>query len=111
MVGTLTLCPPYHDSDHGPVPRDTRPQHLIHRLAPPAVRENLDLGIAGKTLRLDRRAYRPDVDHTVAHHATVVENVLGRHQPVADVERQQPVFPGARDLRQYVRIPPDMIDV
>ena len=62
-------------------------------------------------MRLDRGAHRSDVDHAVAHHAAVVENVFGRHQPVADVKRKQSVFAGARDLRKQFRIPPDVIDV
>ena len=64
-----------------------------------------------QTLRLDRAADRFDVDHAIAHHAAIVEDVLGRHQPVADVKRQQAILAGARDLRQQLRVPPDMIDV
>src|SRR6201994_4506060 len=90
---------------------DTGVQHLVDRLRPPVVRENLDLGIAAKALRLDGRTDRPDVDPAVAHHAAVVEDVPGRHQPVADVERKQAVAAGARDLAHQLRVPPDVIDV
>src|SRR6266853_1223113 len=57
---------------HRAMPRDAGLQNLVHRLVPPIVRKNLDLGITGKTLRLDRAAQRLDVDHAVAHHAAVV---------------------------------------
>src|SRR6266478_239411 len=59
-------------SNHRPVPRDAGLQNLIHRLLPPVVGKNLDLGIAGKAMRLDRTAHRFDIDHTVAHHAAVI---------------------------------------
>src|ERR1700733_3145619 len=85
---------------HRPMPPDAGLQHLVHRLLPPGIGENLDLGIAGKPLRLDRRSYRFDIDHAVAHHAAVVENVPGRHQPIADVKRQQALFARAGNLRQ-----------
>ena len=40
----------------------------------------------------------PQLDDAVAHHAAVVEDVLGRHQPVADVIGEQPmVTTGAGD--------------
>src|ERR1700733_6895267 len=39
---------------HGPVPFDAGAQHLIHRLCPPGLGENLDFGVTGKSLRLDR---------------------------------------------------------
>src|ERR1019366_7570790 len=71
----------------------------------------LDFGVAGEPQRLDGGTQAPDVDHAVAHHAAVVEKVRGRHQPVADVERQQAVFSRAFDLRQQIRVPPDVIDV
>ena len=90
---------------------DAGPQNLIDRLCPPVVGENLDFGVTGKALRLDRAAHRSDIDHAVAHHAAVVENVSGRHQPVADVKRQQAIFSSADNLRQQLGIPPDVIDV
>src|SRR4051794_40992176 len=98
-------------SHHRLVPLDADLQHLIYRSAPPLAGKNFDLRIAGKALRFDRAAQGADIDHAVAHHAAVVEDVLCRHQPVADVEGQQAVFAGARDLRQHIRIPPDVIDV
>src|SRR5262245_21289710 len=70
--------------DHRAMPLDTNLQKLVHGPCPPVIREDFDLGIAGKALRLDRRSHRCDVDDAIAHHAVVVENVLGRHQPVAD---------------------------
>jgi hypothetical protein len=93
------------------VPFDTDPEHFVERPLPPIIREDLDLGIAGITLRLDRAPQRSDVDDSVAHHTAVVEDVLGRHQPVADVEGQDAVAARARDLVHHLRIPPDVIDV
>src|SRR3954470_6406680 len=72
--------------DDGTMPLDAGAEHLIHRLGPPVVGKNLDLGIAAKTLRLDGGADALDVDDAVAHHAAVVEDIFGWHQPVADVE-------------------------
>jgi hypothetical protein len=37
-----------------------------------------------------------DVDHTIAHHAAVIEDILRGHQPVADMKRQQAIFSRAR---------------
>ena len=42
---------------------------------------------------------RRQVDHAVAHHAAVVQQVAGRHQPVADVVGEHALAAGARDLR------------
>ena len=55
MVGAAQerLCPPGYWSHHRLVPLDAGLQHLIHRLRPPVVRKDLDLGIAGIALRLD----------------------------------------------------------
>ena len=39
--------------NHRPVPLDAGAQHLVHRLAPPIIGEDLDLRRAGKALRLD----------------------------------------------------------
>ena len=64
-----------------------------------------------QTLRFDGRSHGFDVDDAVAHHAAIVEDVFGRHQPVADVKREQAILPRARDLRHQIRIPPDVIDV
>jgi hypothetical protein len=93
------------------VPIDAGPQDLIDRFAPPVLGKNLDLAVTLKPFRLHRTAHRSDVDHAVAHHAAVVENVLGRHQPVADMKRQQAALSGARNLPQQLYVPPDVIDV
>ena len=59
---------------------------------------------------------RPDereVDHAVAHHAAIEQQVGGRHQPVAEVKRHQASGVPARalDLALEIRVPPDVIDV
>ena len=56
-------------------------------------------------------ANAPDVDHAVAHHAAIVEEIGGRREPVADVEAEQPARrnPGKRALE--LGVPPDVIDV
>src|SRR5437588_12109774 len=110
MMGFASLYPSY-GSHRRPVPRDAGTEHVVHRPVPPPIRENLYFRIAAKSLRLNRRANRTDVDHAIAHHAAVVEDVFGRHQPVADVEGEQALLAGAGDLRHQLRIPPDMIDV
>src|SRR5258708_1589180 len=93
------------------MPRDAGLQDLIDRLLPPIVGENLDLRKTRKTLRLDGAAQSLDVDYAVAHHAAVVEEAFCGHQPVADVKRLEAILSGAFDLRQYIRVPPDVIDV
>ncbi len=80
-------------------------------LPPVLAREDLDLAVAGEARRLHPGADARDLDHAVAHHAAVVEQVARRHQPVADVEGEQPRAAGARDLRLELGIPPDVIDV
>ena len=73
-------------------------QHFI-RIAPPPVELGEDLhlvkpGVAGA---FDPRADARQVDHAIAHHAAVVEEIACRHQPVADVVGQDPLS-GARYL-------------
>jgi hypothetical protein len=97
--------------NHRPMPLDAGAQDLIHRTVPPRVGKDLDLGIAGKALRLDGTAQGLDIDDAVTHHAAIVEDVPGRHQPVADMKCEQPLLAGARDLRMHLDVPPDMIDV
>src|SRR4029079_16386320 len=53
---------------------------------------------------------RPDVEHAVAHHAAVVERVLGFEQPVADMEAGDAAL-GALDGALERRVPPDVIDI
>ena len=65
----------------------------------------------GSATSKDIAAARAQVEDAIAHHAAVVENVLGRHQPVADVKRLEAILSGAFDLRQHIRIPPDVVDV
>src|SRR5450631_3673156 len=100
-----------HSLHHRPMPFDAPLQHLVHGPLPPLAGKDLNLGIAGEALRLDRGAKRSDVDYAIAHHAAIVEDIFGRHQPVADMERQQTIAAGARDLAQQLRVPPDVIDV
>ena len=79
--------------------------------APPGFRQDLHLAGARKALRLDRRPELCDLDHAVAHHAAVEQEVAGRHQPVADVEGVDALAAGAGDLGVDFRVPPDVIDV
>src|SRR5258708_19356257 len=95
--------------NHRAMPCDAGSQNLVDRLFPPIVGKDLDLGIARKTLRLDRGAQSFDIDHTVAHHAAVVENVFCGHQPVADVEGQQSLFAASGDLPQHFPVPPAVL--
>src|SRR5579864_7308947 len=96
---------------HCAMPLDACAQHLVHGLHPPVFGKNLDFRIADKPYGLYRTAERFDVDRAISHHAAIVENVLGWHQPVADVKRQQAIPARAGNLQRQLRVPPDMIDV
>ena len=56
-------------------------------------REDLDLLRAVIAGRLDRRADAFEVDDAVAHHAAIEQQVARRHQPVADVVREDACLP------------------
>ena len=57
-------------------------------------------------------AKRRNIDHPIAHHAAVVEHILGRHQPVADMKAEDaPSCPARAISRSRFGIPPDMIDI
>ncbi len=61
---------------------------------------------------LDHAANAAQVDDAVAHHAAVEQQSRGRHQPVADVVREDAARrAGARDLSAQLRVPPDVIGV
>src|SRR3974390_2261664 len=66
-------------------PLDRGGQPLVAGPIPPILGENLDLLDAAEASGLDHAANGAKIDHAVAHHAAVGEEVLGRHQPVADV--------------------------
>ena len=53
---------------------------------------------------------RAQIDDAVARHAAVEQQILGRHQPVADVIGED-ALARARDLARQVRVPPHVIDV
>ncbi len=52
----------------------------------------------------------PATAHAVAHHAAVHQHVLHGHQPIGDVETDDPPG-GAGELLVEVGVPPDVIDV
>ena len=79
---------------------------------PPVVdREDLDLAVARETLVLDPAANLRDIDHAIAHHAPVVEQVGSWGEPIADVKRQQAALAGALDLRLELRVPPYVVEI
>ena len=75
-----------------PVPLLAGRQHFIAVAFPPAGRKNLHLVHASITGGLDPGANQRNIDHPVAHHAPVIQQISGRHQPVANVERQDAIF-------------------
>ena len=89
-------------------------QHLVGVALPPVVRgEDLHFVRAAIAGSLHPGANQRHVDHAVAHHAAIEQQIGRRHQPVADVERQQAVRVAARalDFAFEVRVPPDVVDV
>src|ERR687896_474596 len=100
---------PSHDA---PVALGDDGKDLVRVVLPPVAREDLDLDRAVVAGRLDLAADAPDVDHAIAHHAAIEQQVPGRHQPVADVEGEDATGgAGAADLRFEARVPPQVIDV
>ena len=71
------------------MPLDAGVEHLVraalHQLSPRRSRPRVAREAGASIQRADAR----QVDHAVAHHAAVVEQVGGRHQPVADVVGEQ----------------------
>src|SRR5688572_15341128 len=87
-------------------------QYLVG-IAPPPVELREDLhflepDVAGV---FDPSPYPGQIDHAVAHHAAVVEEVPSGDQPVADVIGEHPFLCGAADLLLELRIPPHVVDV
>src|SRR5690606_23149343 len=80
---------------------------------PPIVlRKDLDFLRPEKARVLDHLPNGGQIDNPIAHHAAIKQHVLGRHQPVADVMRKNPLHaPGAGNSPTEVRVPPDMVDV
>src|SRR4051812_45544713 len=86
-------------SAHSVVSVDAGLEHLVAGARPPVGgREDLDLLRAFVTGLLDRAADAGEIDDAVAHLAAVEQEIARRHQPVADVVRQDAVA-GPRDLR------------
>src|SRR5262249_18608332 len=78
--------PPPHASHHRLMALDADAQDLVGIARPPIVGgENFDLAVAAIARRLHQRADRAQVDHAVAHHAAVEQEVGGREEPVVDV--------------------------
>ena len=87
-------------------------QDLVGVALPPVVAgEDLDLDQAVVAGRLDQAADVGDVDHAVAHHAAIEQQILGRHQPVADMEAENAGGARALDLALELGVPPDVVDV
>src|SRR6266849_11004857 len=92
---------------------DAGGEHFLGRAPPPILgREDLDLAESVIAGGLDPAADAAQIDDAVAHHAAIVEQVAGRHQPVADMEGEEAAGrAGAGDLALQIRVPPDMVDV
>src|SRR3989442_11713528 len=69
-------------------------EYLVGVALPPVeLGEDLDLVKARVARALDPGADARQVDHAVAHHAAVVEQVARRHQPVADMVGEDALLP------------------
>src|SRR4051812_36983862 len=68
---------------------DAQVQHMAVILLPPAVRKYFHLGISREALCFDPAADLANVDHAIAHHSAVIEQVGRGAQPIADVQGQQ----------------------
>src|SRR5215831_19796372 len=111
MTGWTTTPSCWSASHHGLMPLDADAQNLVGVALPPIVGgEDLDLAVAAVAGALHHGADRAQIDHAVAHHAAVEQQIGGGHEPIVDVVGED-VFAGARDLPFEVRIPPDVIGV
>src|SRR5204863_2532275 len=85
-------------------------QQCIERSIPNRLVHDLDFDRPGVARLLDGRAEGAQLDDAVAHHASIHQHVVYRHEPVGDVETHDAAG-GARDLVEDFGIPPDVIDV
>ena len=94
-------------------PLGAHTQRLGRRALPPVVLgEDLHFDRAGVAGLLHPAADARKVHHAVAHHAAIQQQVASRHEPVADVEREQTRLPaGACDLGLEGGVPPHVVDV
>src|SRR5260370_7180300 len=98
-------------SHHRLVAFDADAHDLVGVALPPIVGgEDFDLAVAAIAGRFHHGADCAQVDHAVAHHAAVEQQIVGRKEPVIDVVGED-FFSGARDLAFKVGVPPDVIGV
>src|SRR5271165_6049433 len=86
-------------------------ENFVDRARPPVFRKNLNLAITCETLGFDHFADRRNCNDAVAHHAPVVEQVLRRNEPVANVEGMETRSAGALNAGRKLRVPPDVIGI
>ena len=81
--------------------------------APPVLGgKELDLAAPAVARRFDGPPDPPEFDDAVTWHATVGQQILGRHQPVTDMVREHALrLAGPLELGLELRIPPDVIRV
>lgn len=99
----MTRQPPLsalsHESTTSEMARFASRQHLVRRTLPPILRrEDLDFVHAVVSLRFDAYPSGGNIDDAIAHHAAIEQQVACRHEPVADMKRQQPFLSRPGDL-------------
>src|SRR2546427_11598184 len=91
--------------------RSDQGKQRIERRIPYRLIHDLDLDRPRRVARLlDGCAEGAQLDDAVAHHASIHQHDVYRHEPVGDVETHDAAG-GARDLVEDFGIPPDVIDV
>src|SRR5690606_25101703 len=86
-------------------------EYLVRRPCPPVVPgHDLDFAETFVAGALYPGAYQRSVDDAVPHHAAVEQQMRGRHQPVAEVERENPLATRTGNRLLQRRVPPHVID-
>src|ERR671932_2357572 len=85
-------------------------EDLVAGGVPDLLIEDLDFDRARVAGGVDGLAQAAQLDHAIAHHASAEEVIRRRHQPVREVQAEDP---GARasNLRIHLGVPPDVVDV
>ena len=86
-------------------------QHLIGRVLPPFLGEDLHFVQAAIAGRLDPTAQPWKINHAIAHHAAIEQEIGGWDEPIANMKRENSPLAGALDLRLALRVPPHMVRI
>jgi hypothetical protein len=80
-------------------------------LPPIFCRKDFNFAKALKALRLNPAPDFWNVDHPIAHHAPIVQQIAGGRKPIADMEGQQSFLASTFNLLLKFGIPPHVINV